>query len=142
MLPLRLGVFAGLTAVALWGLFSLLENLRLPALLRSSQAVIVKGCDPIESDEARTLCPQFFCQKALLDAQTFPLKTTFETTVDRRAANQHLIGGRAHTDAASASEFACLLQDAKVVSARALDVGRLAELAAQSEAWSLDEARE
>lgn len=142
MFPLRLGVFAGLTAVALWGLFSLLENLREPELLRSTKAAIVKGCDPIESDQARRLCPQFSCQKALLDARTFPLKTTFETTVDRRAASQHLVGGVAREDATSAHEFACVLRDTKVVSARALEAGRLAELAAQSDAWSLDAERE
>lgn len=142
MLSLRLGVFAGLTAVALWGLFTLLENLREPELLRSSKAVIVKGCDPIESDEAQRLCPQLFCQKALLDARTFPLRTTFETTVDLKAEDRHLVGGLAQAGAAPAGEFACIIQGEKIVSARALEAGRLAPLTAQPDTWSLDDERE
>ena len=72
MLSLRLVIFAALFGVALWGLFSLLDNLREPELLRSAKAIVVKGCDPIESAEAQQLCPQLFCQKFLLDGRAVP----------------------------------------------------------------------
>lgn len=73
MLSLRLAIFAALSAVALWGLFSLLDTLREPELLRSPRAVVVKGCDPIESEQAARLCPQLFCQKSLLDARALQI---------------------------------------------------------------------
>lgn len=142
MISVRLGVFAGLTAVALWGLFSLLENLREPELLRSPKAVVIKGCEPLESDEARRLCPQLLCQKALLDTKAFSIKAQFETTVDRRAGNEQLVGGVARIEGAAAGEFVCILDDGKVSSARAVEHDVLAALAAQSDSWSLDEAAE
>ncbi|WP_161828992.1 hypothetical protein, partial [Steroidobacter agaridevorans] len=63
MLPLRLAIFAGVFGIALSGLFWLLGNLEEPELLRSKKMVVVKGCDPIEGEDAARICPQLFCQK-------------------------------------------------------------------------------
>ena len=78
MLPIRLGVVAGIAAVSLWGLFSLLDSLKEPGLLRTEKATVVKGCESPESDAERDQCASFFCQKALLDAKLMPLDAKFE----------------------------------------------------------------
>jgi hypothetical protein len=139
VLSLRLAIFAGLFAVALWGLFSLLDNLREPELLRSAKAVVVKGCEPIESDEARRLCPQLLCQKALLDARVFPLRSTFQISVEKTYGAQQLIGGTAHAAAESANDFACVLERNRVVSARVTGPAELATLAEQTDGWTLEQ---
>src|ERR1044072_9008773 len=93
MLPLRLAIFAAIFGIALSGLFWLLGNLSEPELLRSKKSVVVKGCAPIEDDDAARLCPQLFCQKYLLDTKAVELRYRFEVTVDQRAGARHLIGG-------------------------------------------------
>jgi hypothetical protein len=132
VLSLRLVIFAALSGVALWGLFSLLDNLREPELLRSPKAVVVKGCDPIESDDAVRLCPQLICQKALLDARIFPLRAQFEITVDRRTPSRQLIGGVVRENASEAGRFACVVENNKATSARAVDPEDLDALANES----------
>ena len=66
MLSLRLAIFAGLFGIALWGLFSLLDNLREPKLL---------------------------CQKFLFDKHAVPARSVFKVTVDTRTGEEHVIGG-------------------------------------------------
>jgi hypothetical protein len=132
VLSLRLVIFAALSGVALWGLFSLLDNLREPELLRSPKAVVVKGCNPIESDDAVRLCPQLICQKALLDARIFPLRAQFEITVDRRTPSRQLIGGVVRENASEAGRFACVVENNKATSARAVDPADLDALANES----------
>jgi hypothetical protein len=133
VLSFRLVIFAALAGVALWGLFSLLDNLREPELLRSPKAVVVKGCNPIESDDAVRLCPQLICQKALLDARIFPLRARFEVTVDRRTASGRLVGGVVRENASTAAgRFACVVENNKATLARAVDVHELDALANQS----------
>jgi hypothetical protein len=135
MLPLRLAIFAAVFGIALSGLFWLLGNLSEPELLRSKQAVVVKGCDPIEDDDAARLCPQLFCQKYLLDTKAVELRYRFEVTVDQHAGSQHLIGGVArpflrgkgnHPDV----NFVCVLENDKVVAGRTLNASELNALAA------------
>ena len=139
MLSLRFTILAAVSAIALWGLFSLLDNLRQPELLRSAKAVIVKGCDPIESPDAMRLCPQLFCQKFLLDARQLPLRAAFDVTIDRRSDQEHLIGGRIGAQhSQSEQRFACILRDNKVAAGRLLDAARLDALSAQTAGWSLD----
>jgi hypothetical protein len=140
VLSLRLVIFAALFSIALWGLFSLLDNLREPELLRSEKAILVKGCEPIESAEAQRLCPQLFCQKFLLDGRSVPLRSVFTVTVDTRANNEHLIGGVVRTGAADSDQrFACILRDSKVAAGRLLDGHHLDALAAQPANWSLEQ---
>lgn len=138
MLPLRLLIFATLFGIALWGLFSLLENLREPELLRSTKAIVVKGCDPIESAQAQQVCPRLFCQKFLLEKRGLPLRSVFNVTVDTKAGNEHLIGGVVQTGSADTDQrFACLLRDHKIDDGQIVEGAHLEALAAQPANWSL-----
>ena len=140
MLPLRLAIFAALFGIALWGLFSLLDNLREPQLLRSEKSILVKGCEPMESEQAQQLCPQLYCQKFLLDGRSLPLRSVFNVTVDTKAGDEHLIGGVVRTGAADSDQrFACILQGRKVTAGRVVDGRLLDALAAQPANWSLDQ---
>jgi hypothetical protein len=139
MLPLRLAIFAAIFGIALSGLFWLLGNLSEPELLRSRKAVIVKGCDPIENEDAARICPQLFCQKFLLDKRAFELRYRFNVTVDKRAGAEHLIGGIAKPFVAKpgdgpARSFACVLDGQQVVAGRAMPATELAELTEQ-DSW-------
>jgi hypothetical protein len=140
MLPLRLAIFAALFGVALSGLFSLLDNLSEPELLRSKKAVIVKGCDPVEGENAARLCPQLYCQKFLLDARVVELRSRFEVTVDQRSGSEHLIGGVTRPFPAAQGKmpeqtFACLMENDKVVAGRVLQPLQLEELSTQTTNW-------
>jgi hypothetical protein len=142
MLSFRLVILTAVAGLCLWSLFSLLDNLREPALLRSAKTVVVKGCEPIESEEAVRLCPQLFCQQALLNAKALPISATFQITVDLQSADkrQRLIGGNARDPAVPAGAtraFACIVQGAQVAASKTLDERALNELAAQSDDWQL-----
>jgi hypothetical protein len=138
MLSLRLAIFGLVAGIALWSLFSLLDMLREPELLRSTKAIVVKGCDPIESDEATRACPALFCQKALLDARTVSLRVKFSVSNDKRAGERHLITGAAANDATAQSDlYACVLERNKVVSAKLVDATVLEDLARQDADWEL-----
>jgi hypothetical protein len=138
VLSLRMVIFAALSGIALWGLFSLLENLREPELLRSAKAIIVKGCDPIDSAQAQQLCPQLFCQKFLLEGRSVSPRSVFKVTVDTKAGNEHLIGGIVQTGTADSDQrFACILRDQKVAAGQVVDGAYLDALAAQPANWSL-----
>jgi hypothetical protein len=138
MLSLRFAIFACLAGVCLWGLFSLLENLRAPELLRSPKAVVVKGCDPIETQEAEVTCPQLFCEKAVLDAKLVPLRSRFEITTQRRSDQRHLIGALARVEGSDPPlQIACVIENSKVLAARLVQKEELDTLAAQSDGWSL-----
>jgi hypothetical protein len=136
MLPLRFAVFAAVFGIALSGLFWLLGNLSEPQLLRSKQAVIVKGCDSLESEAAARRCPQLFCQKFLLERREFELRYRFEVTVDKRSGPEHLIGGIAQPFVARPGDgpvkaFACILDRGQVVAGSAVPTAELAALAEQ-----------
>ena len=140
MLPLRLAIFAAIFGIALSGLFWLLGNLGEPELLRSKKAVVVKGCDPIESEDAARICPQLFCQKYLLDSKAVALRYRFDVTVDRRSGAQHVIGGVAKPFIAGKANhpdvnFACVLENEQVVAGRTVDAAELSALAAGE--WTL-----
>lgn len=140
MLSLRLAIFAALFGIALWGLFSLLGNLHEPQLLRSDKAIIVKGCEPMESEQARSLCPQLFCQKFLLDGRSVPLRSVFKVTVDTRAGSDHLIGGTVQSGGADSNQrFACVLRGHEVTAGQLVDGAHLEALAAQPANWSLQQ---
>jgi hypothetical protein len=138
VLSLRLVIFAAISGIALWGLFSLLDNLREPELLRTAKVIVVKGCEPMESAQARQLCPQLFCQKFLLEGRRLPLRSMFKVTVDTTAGSEHLIGGIVQNGAADSDQrFACILRDQKVTSGEILDGAQLEALAAQPSNWTL-----
>jgi hypothetical protein len=139
MLPLRLAIFAGVFGIALSGLFWLLGNLSEPELLRSKKAVVVKGCDPIEDENAARVCPQLFCQKHLLDTRVFELRYRFDVTVDERSGGEHVIGGTAKPLVAKPGDgpgmersFLCVLQGMRVIESRAVAADELREFAASS----------
>jgi hypothetical protein len=124
MLSLRLAIVTAAAGLCLWGLFSLLDSLQEPGLLRSAKATIVKGCDSLESAQAAQSCPPLFCQKALLDAKLLPLRTRFEVSTDRGDENQQrVIGGSAYPGATNdgATHFICVVAGAKVIDARLVD---------------------
>jgi hypothetical protein len=140
VLSLRLVIFAVVSGIALWGLFSLLDTLREPQLLRTEKMIVVKGCDPMESAQARQLCPQLFCQKYLLDNRGLPLRSMFKVTVDKRAGREQLIGGVLETGAADSDRrFACILHDNKVAGGAIVDANRLDTLALLAESWPMPE---
>jgi hypothetical protein len=140
VLSLRLVIFAALFGIALWGLFSLLDTLREPQLLRSDKSIVVKGCETLESAQAQTLCPQLLCQKFLLEGRSVPLRSVFKVTVDTRAGNEHLIGGLVQSGSADSDRrFACILHDRKVAAAQLVDGTHLEALAAQPASWSLQQ---
>jgi hypothetical protein len=140
VLSLRLAIFAALFGIALWGLFALLGNLREPELLRSTQSIAVKGCEPMDSEQARNLCPQLFCEKYLLEARGVPRRSVFKVTVDTRAGGEHLIGGVVQTSAADSEQrFACILHDHKVTEGNLIGEEQLETLAAQPESWTLEQ---
>lgn len=140
MLPLRLTIFAAIFGIALSGLFWLLGNLSEPELLRSKKAVVVKGCDPIDGDDAARLCPQLYCQKYLLDSRAVELRYRFVVSVDQRSGAEHLIGGTARPYVAKPGDvpehtFACLLEGDKVIAGRVVKPAELQELTAQPTTW-------
>ena len=127
MLSFRLILFTVTAGVCLWGLFALLDNLREPELMRSPQAVVVKGCDPIESEEAAKLCPQLLCQKALLESKQVPMSTRFQAMAEETRSGddgqlRHVISGTARSGAPSSAEvrFECELTGARVSGVRLL----------------------
>ena len=114
MLPVRLAIVAAIAAVCLWGLFSLLDTLSEPGLLRTEKTVVIKGCDAAEQQTLQ-LCAQLRCQKSLLDQKRVPLRSSFEM---QRTAGPW-IGGRAVDPRTQAvlGYFACKQESAGVLAA-------------------------
>jgi hypothetical protein len=140
MLSFRMILFCGLAGICLWGLFDLLDNLKQPELLRSPKAIVVKGCDPAPDDAAGKLCPQLYCQKAILDAKVVPLRSRFSVTIDKTHAGPpgtHLVAGLARLGDGGEQPFACLLDRHKVMASNAITPQQLEELAQQSGDWKL-----
>jgi hypothetical protein len=90
MLSVRLAVLTAIAGVCLWGLFSLLDTLNAPGLLRTEKAVVLKGCDAPGTGE-RDLCAQLRCQKSVLEQRRVPLRAQFQ--IERPSGRW--IGGRA-----------------------------------------------
>ena len=131
MLPFRLVIVTIAAGLCLWGLFSLLDALQAPGLLRSAKATVVKGCDSLDSAETAKQCPALFCQKALLDAKLLPLKARFDVSVDRLdEEQQRVIGGSAYAGGGNedAAHFVCVVAGSKVMESRLVDREELGEL--------------
>jgi hypothetical protein len=115
MLSLRIIIVAGLAGIAFWGLFELLDNLKEPGLLRTDKAIVVKGCESLDDrEDARRLCPQFLCQKAILDRGLVPRNAQFKMAVDESVEGQRFIGG---TVDATGQTFECMMSGLKVLDA-------------------------
>ena len=139
VLAIRFALFASLGAIALWGLFSLLDNLKEPELLRSARATVLKGCESPESPEIESKCAALRCQKALLDTKAVPLSTRFQIDHERVAGETRLVTGQGRAqDAPEALFFACTLQREANVVAKVLTREEVIELADQEGEWSLE----
>jgi hypothetical protein len=117
MLPLRLGIVTAVAALCLWGLFSLLDSLQEPGLLRSQKAAVVKGCDTLDSDQAKRECPVFFCEKALIDSKQVPLTAKFEVLFNEPEDGANRIGVSATSNTQPPQPFECEVRGSKVLSA-------------------------
>jgi hypothetical protein len=139
VLAIRFALFASLGAIALWGLFSLLDNLKEPELLRSAHAVVLKGCDPIESPEAATLCAALRCQKQLLDSKAVPLSTRFQVDDERATDTVRLVTGQAlAADSSEVQFFACTIERDVDVIAKLSTREEVAALRSQDGGWTLE----
>ena len=119
MLPIRLAIVTAIAAVCLWGLFSLLDTLNEPGLLRTDKAIVLKGCDAADVETA-LLCAQLRCQKSLLEQKRVPLRAGFEM----RPTPPGWIGGRVLDPRSRAllGHFACPQQpDGVIATAQWLD---------------------
>jgi hypothetical protein len=121
MLPIRLGVVTAVAALCLWGLFSLLDSLQKPGLLRSQKAVVVKGCDTLDTEEARRECPIYFCEKALIDAKHVPLTAKFEVLSNESDGGVSRIAGHALASSFATRQFECEVHGAKVLAAALIE---------------------
>lgn len=139
MLSLRMVVVAGVAGISLWGLFELLDTLKRPGLLRTKESVVLKGCDSLDGHEdARRLCPQFVCQKALIDRKLVGLQASFEISVDESIPPGRLIAGYASEPGREDQEFECELQGLKLIDARLIELGEFDEPTAEIDDAALE----
>jgi hypothetical protein len=119
MLSLRMIIVAGLAGICFWGLFQLLDNLREPGLLRTTKAVAVKGCASLDDHEdAARLCPQYLCQKALIDRKLVALDAKFAMDTDDTREDQRVIRG---TLLSTGQAFACSVTGLQITDAKLVD---------------------
>lgn len=115
MLSLRMIIFAGISGICLWGLFSLLDNLREPGLLRTPQGIAVKGCEALDAHkDAPRLCPGFLCQKALVDRKLARVEDRLEITGTTGSSTERTVAGRFLDDG---RRFTCIVAGAIVTKA-------------------------
>jgi hypothetical protein len=123
MLSIRMIIFAGIGGICLWGLFSLLDNLKEPALLRTTKGVAVKGCGDLEAHEdAPKLCPAYLCQKALFDRKLAAADNKAEITNDIADGNDRVIQGRLQN---TNETFECVVNGVTVRTAELTTAGQL-----------------
>jgi hypothetical protein len=116
-------IVAGLAGICFWGLFQLLDNLREPALLRTAKAVAVKGCSSTDDHrDAARLCPQFVCEKALIDKKLASMDAQFTISRDETNGAQRVIGG---TVTGTGQAFECNVAGLKVIDARLIEEAAL-----------------
>lgn len=139
MLTFRFVMVTTAASVCLWGLFSLLDTLGDPGVLRAASNSEIKGCELLNNDETRAVCPQLFCQRAVIDTKQVSYKSRFAVTIDKEDGTVRLIGGdvsnKAPTD--PTSSFACLVKGTRIVAVRVTDRAGLEEIASQQGGWTL-----
>lgn len=139
MPTLRFAMVTAAAGICLWWLFSLLDSLGTPDLQRTPSAATIKGCELLDNEETRAVCPQLFCQKAVIDTKRVSYKSRFAVTVDKEDGTVRLIGGdvsnKAPTD--PTSSFACLVRGTRIVAVRVTDRAGLREIASRQGGWRL-----
>lgn len=139
MLTFRFVMVTTAASICLWGLFSLLDALSDPGTLRAESNSEIRGCELLDNDESRAVCPQLFCQRAVIDTKQVSYKSRFAVTVDKEDGTVRLIGGdvsdKAPTD--PTSSFACLVKGTRIVAVRVTDRAGLKEIALQQSGWTL-----
>ena len=126
MLSIRMIVFAGIGGICLWGLFSLLENLKEPALLRTTKGVAVKGCADLSAHaDAPKLCPGYLCQKALFDRKLAAADNKAEITSDTSEGQDRVIEGRLQN---TNETFQCVVNGVTVRTAELTPASQLDEI--------------
>jgi len=112
-------IVAGLAGIAFWGLFQLLDNLKEPGLLRTTKAAAVKGCGSLDDHkDAPRLCPQFLCQKALIDRKLAALDSRFDMVAGEGPYPQPVVRG---TIVGTGQSFECTLAELKVTDAKIIE---------------------
>ena len=127
MLSLRMVIVAGIAGICFWGLFQLLNNLREPGLLRTTKAVAVKGCGSLDDHkDAPRFCPQYICEKALIDRKLVALDAQFTITRDEAVDSERVVEG---TIANTGQAFECKLAGLKLLKAELIRESALTESA-------------
>lgn len=118
MLNLRSGLVLAAAALCLWSLYSLLDSLKKPGLLRSEKAAVLKGCDTLDDAETRHECMPLLCQKALLDAKLVPWNARFNVTTHRASESDvryEMVAGTASATVRPRDDsFGCLIRENRV----------------------------
>lgn len=128
-------IFAG---ACVWGLVSWVSSSRVPAAMDGASASVIRGCESLDSDETRAVCPQLFCQQAVILTKKVPYKSRFAVTVDKEDGRRRLIGGDVSDQAPTdpTASFACVLEGARVIHVAVSDRASLEEIAAKPGGWS------
>jgi hypothetical protein len=139
MLTFRFVLAATAAGVCLWAVFSLLDALSDPGQLRPETGAAIRGCELLDNEETRSVCPQLFCQQAVIETKQVSYKSRFAVTVDKEEGTKRLIGGNVSNKAPTdpSASFICVLENTRIVSVKVTNRAGLEQLAAQSGDWSL-----
>jgi hypothetical protein len=135
MLSFRMILTIVAAGIALWGLFSLLDNLKEPGLLRSADRAVVKGCDSLETEEARRSCPPLICQRELFNAKRFSQRSLLSVTADATRGPHRLIGVSATERDAAPAQFVCVMHREKVLLARPAQADEIERVLTSDRDW-------
>ena len=128
MLSLRMMIFAGIAGICLYGLSTLLDSLKEPALLRTQNGLAVKGCGSLDTHtDAPRLCPSLLCQKALFDRKLVQVRDKVEIGKDRLHGSERVIAARI---AAKGQHFRCMVAGLSVKNAELITMSEFDELVA------------
>lgn len=138
MLNFRIVIVTTVAGLCLWGLVASVSKLRAPGSLNAESAAVIRGCELLDNDETRAVCPQLFCQQAVIQTRKVPYESRFAVTVDKEDGRRRLIGGdvsnKAPTD--PTASFACVLEGAKVIHVAVSDRASLEQIASKPGGWS------
>ena len=112
-------IVAGVAGICLWGLFSLLDNLKEPGLLRTTKGIAVKGCSSLDGHaDAPKLCPSLLCQKALVDRKLVKLDDPIEIANDATDGASRVITA---VISGTTQQFECVVDGVTVTQAASLE---------------------